>query len=92
MSPQGHGRPQEPRRSRIEASAEELSDDRARALELTPVSRETTARLDRFVATLLDWQQRMNLISHSTEATVWTRHVANSLQLLPLAPAGPHMG
>ena len=53
---------------------------------LIAVSRETTARLDRFVATLLDWQQRMNLISHSTEATVWTRHVADSLQLLPLAP------
>ena len=86
MSPRGHGGPQEPRRSRIEASAEELSHDRARALEVIPVSRETTARLDRFVATLLDWQQRMNLISHSTEATIWTRHVADSLQLLPLAP------
>ena len=86
MSPRGHGGPQEPRRSRIEASAEELSHDRARALEVIAVSRETTARLDRFVATLLDWQQRMNLISHSTEATVWTRHVADSLQLLLLAP------
>jgi len=86
MSPRGDGGPQESRRSRMEISAEELSRDRARALELTPVSRETGARLDRFVATLLDWQQRMNLISHSTETTVWTRHVADSLQLLPLAP------
>ncbi len=86
MSPRGDGGPQEPRRSRTEPSAEELSRDRARALALTPVSRETAARLDRLVATLLDWQQRMNLISHSTMATVWTRHVADSLQLLPLAP------
>ncbi len=64
----------------------DLSADRARALALVPVSRETAARLDRFVAVLLDWQQRTNLIAASTEATVWTRHVANSLQLLPLAP------
>jgi 16S rRNA (guanine527-N7)-methyltransferase len=61
--------------------------DRARALELTPVSRETAARLDRFVGLLLDWQQRMNLIAPSTEAHIWTRHVADSLQLLTLAPA-----
>jgi 16S rRNA (guanine527-N7)-methyltransferase len=60
-------------------------DDRAHALELTPVSRETIERLDRFVATLLAWQRRVNLISRSSEATVWTRHVADSLQLLPLA-------
>ena len=33
----------------------DLADDRQRALELTPVSRETLARLDRFVALLLDW-------------------------------------
>jgi len=85
MSPDRGGR-QASRRSQVRTSKEDLLRDRARALELTPVSRETTARLDRFVATLLDWQQRMNLISHSTEATVWTRHVADSLQLLPLAP------
>jgi len=65
----------------------DLAADRARALELTPVSRETAARLDRFVGLLLDWQQRMNLIAPSTEAHVWTRHVADSLQLLALAPA-----
>ena len=63
-----------------------LSADRERALALTPVSRETTARLDRFVETLLDWQQRMNLIAPSTIPILWTRHVADSLQLLALAP------
>jgi 16S rRNA (guanine527-N7)-methyltransferase len=61
------------------------SADRARALALTPVSRETAARLDDFVALLLKWQQRTNLIAPSTVGEVWTRHVADSLQLLPLA-------
>jgi 16S rRNA (guanine527-N7)-methyltransferase len=63
-----------------------LSADRERALALTSVSRETTARLDRFVKLLLDWQQRMNLIAPSTIPVLWTRHIADSLQLLPLAP------
>jgi 16S rRNA (guanine527-N7)-methyltransferase len=64
----------------------DLAADRARALALTPVSRETEARIDRFIALLLDWQGRINLIAASTEAKLWTRHVADSLQLLPLAP------
>jgi len=64
----------------------DLAQDRARALALTPVSRETAARLDSFVALLLDWQPRLNLIAPSTEATLWTRHIADSLQLLALAP------
>jgi 16S rRNA (guanine527-N7)-methyltransferase len=77
---------QDPCLAAVQLSAQELSVDRDRALQLTPVSRETTERLDRFIATLLAWQQRMNLIARSTEATVWTRHVADSLQLVPLAP------
>ncbi len=67
----------------------DLSADRARALALTPVSRETLHRLDRFVATLLAWQRRMNLVASSTEATLWTRHVADSLQLLAQAITTP---
>lgn len=65
----------------------DLSDDRARALALTPVSRETLTRLDRFVELLLLWQQKTNLISPSTIPKIWTRHVADSLQLVDLAPA-----
>jgi 16S rRNA (guanine527-N7)-methyltransferase len=60
--------------------------DRARALALTPVSRETAARLDRFVGVLLEWQWHTNLIASSTESKLWTRHIADSLQLLALAP------
>jgi 16S rRNA (guanine527-N7)-methyltransferase len=63
-----------------------LAADREAALALVPVSRETLDRLDRFVATLLTWQQRINLIAPTTLRAVWTRHIADSLQLLPLAP------
>jgi 16S rRNA (guanine527-N7)-methyltransferase len=64
----------------------DLAADRARALALVPVSRETAARLDRFAALLLDWQGRLNLIAASTAPLLWTRHIADSLQLLGLAP------
>jgi 16S rRNA (guanine527-N7)-methyltransferase len=63
-----------------------LAADKKRALALTPVSRETEKRLARFVDGLLLWQKTTNLIAPSTLQNVWTRHVADSLQLLPLAP------
>jgi len=62
--------------------------DRARALALTPVSRETSQRLDRFVELLLTWQRTTNLVAPSTVPKLWTRHIADSLQLLDLAPQG----
>jgi 16S rRNA (guanine527-N7)-methyltransferase len=65
----------------------DLDADRTRALTLTPVSRETAARLDRFVALLLRWQKTTNLIAASTIPVIWTRHIADSLQLIDLAPA-----
>jgi 16S rRNA (guanine527-N7)-methyltransferase len=64
----------------------DLSADKTRALALFPVSRETEDRLDRFVDTLLRWQDRLNLVARSTLGEIWTRHVADSLQLVPLAP------
>jgi 16S rRNA (guanine527-N7)-methyltransferase len=67
-------------------SLPDLSADRSRAFALTPVSRETAARLDRFVAVLLRWQEITHLIAPSTVPTLWTRHIADSLQLLDLAP------
>ena len=62
----------------------DLAADRARALALTPVSRETAARLDRFVRLLLQWQEKSNLIGPATLPQLWTRHIADSLQLLAL--------
>jgi 16S rRNA (guanine527-N7)-methyltransferase len=60
--------------------------DKARALALVPVSRETEARLDIFVDRLVHWQSILNLVAPSTLRDLWTRHLADSLQLLPLAP------
>jgi 16S rRNA (guanine527-N7)-methyltransferase len=65
----------------------DLAADRARALAMTPISRETAERLDLFVACLLRWQKTTNLVAASTLSELWTRHVADSLQLLALAPA-----
>lgn len=51
------------------------------------VSHETWARLERFVDLLLRWQPTINLIAASTIPQIWTRHVADSLQLLSIVPA-----
>jgi 16S rRNA (guanine527-N7)-methyltransferase len=64
-----------------------LAADKAAALELTPVSRETQARLDRYVDLLQDWQVKTNLVAPSTLPNLWTRHISDSLQLLTLAPS-----
>src|ERR1700735_2331839 len=64
----------------------DLSADRKRALAVTPVSRETSARLDRFIEHLVTWQNHTTLVARSTIPVIWTRHIADSLQLLDLAP------
>jgi 16S rRNA (guanine527-N7)-methyltransferase len=69
------------------APAPELDAGKAAALKLTPVSRETEVRLDRYVDLLLQWQAKTNLIAPSTLPNLWTRHISDSLQLLPLAPS-----
>lgn len=62
-------------------------NDRQQAGELFPdVSRETWERLDIFAAQLLKWQKTINLISPKTKSEVWTRHIADSLQLIALVP------
>jgi 16S rRNA (guanine527-N7)-methyltransferase len=61
--------------------------DKAAALALTPVSRETESRLDAYVALLAEWQAKTNLVAPSTLPNLWTRHIADSLQLLALAPS-----
>src|ERR1700737_4154690 len=64
-----------------------LASDKSAALALTPVSRETKARLDRYVDLLLEWQAKTNLVAPSTLPNLWTRHISDSLQLLTLAPS-----
>jgi 16S rRNA (guanine527-N7)-methyltransferase len=60
--------------------------DRQRGLSLTPVSRETEERLAILVAELERWQRAKNLVSTATLDEVWTRHIADSLQLFDHAP------
>ena len=64
--------------------------DRETALRTVPVSRETEDRLALFVAKLAKWRKVTNLISESSFADVWTRHIADSSQLLALAPLARH--
>ena len=67
--------------------ARAIDADKASALVLSPVSRETEARLDRYIDLLREWQAKTNLVAPSTLPQLWTRHIADSLQLLSLAPS-----
>jgi 16S rRNA (guanine527-N7)-methyltransferase len=79
--------PQSPGKDAIHpAAAPDPAADREAALRLVDVSRETVQRLDALVALLRDWIPRTNLIARSTLPHLWTRHVADSAQLLRLAP------
>ncbi|MEY9180686.1 16S rRNA (guanine527-N7)-methyltransferase [Bradyrhizobium sp. USDA 326] len=63
-----------------------IAADKIAALRLAPVSRETEAQLDRYIALLRAWQAKTNLVAPSTLPHLWTRHIADSLQLVDLAP------
>jgi 16S rRNA (guanine527-N7)-methyltransferase len=73
-------------RPRTVPLANQLADDRRAALRLVPVSRETEDRLVLFIELLDRWRHKINLISNSTFSSVWTRHIADSAQLIGLAP------
>ena len=45
------------------------------------VSRETRERLDKFADLFLKWAAKINLVAPSTTDQLWTRHIADSLQL-----------
>ena len=51
------------------------------------VSRETMQQLVAYQALLGKWQQKINLVGPATLEEFWTRHVADSAQLLGLAKA-----
>lgn len=50
------------------------------------VGAETAERLRIYAETLALWQKRINLVAPSTLPDVWRRHLADSAQILPLAP------
>lgn len=52
------------------------------------VSRETLLRLQAYADLLLQWQEHTNLIGPGTLPQIWTRHFADSAQLLPIAGVG----
>lgn len=62
-----------------------LTDQRHDVLARFGVSRETVIRLDRFVAELVRWQKIKNLVGPSALPEIWTRHIADSLQLQSFA-------
>lgn len=51
-----------------------------------PVSRETIERLTVYVERLKTWQKKTNLVSSATVDTIWSRHIADSLQCFALFP------
>ena len=49
---------------------------------------DTQDRLRRFAELLARWNARLNLVAPRDVAVLWERHIADSLQLAPLIPAG----
>ncbi len=66
------------------------ADDKAALDRFGDVTAETKEALACFVALLRKWQGTHNLVARSTLDHVWTRHVADSLQLLKHAPDFRH--
>jgi 16S rRNA (guanine527-N7)-methyltransferase len=60
--------------------------DEAKIKRQLGVPRETIERLEAFVALLEEENERQNLISRTTFANIWQRHILDSAQLLRFAP------
>lgn len=59
---------------------------------LPSVSRETLDRLHSYAALLTKWTAVINLIGSADRGDIWSRHIADSLRLLPLIPSGTARG
>lgn len=64
-----------------------IDADRREVVAAFAVSPAIEARLTRYVELLRQWQAKTNLVAPSTLPVIWTRHIADSLQLLSLGPA-----
>ena len=51
------------------------------------VSRETFERLEHYASLVVKWQKSVNLVANSTIPDLWTRHIWDSAQLVPLVVA-----
>ncbi|CEJ16225.1 Ribosomal RNA small subunit methyltransferase G [bacterium YEK0313] len=65
---------------------DESAAEAAAALAGVVVSRETRDRLVTYVGLLRRWNPSKNLVAPATLASVWTRHIADCLQLVTLVP------
>jgi 16S rRNA (guanine527-N7)-methyltransferase len=74
-------------RNNMRTDSASSATDRAEALSIVPVSRETADLFDAYLGRLFKWQKVVNLVSPSTLPEAWTRHIADSAQLAALAPA-----
>lgn len=52
------------------------------------VSRETSDKLAAFCALVMRWTPAINLVSKSTGAQIWNRHLLDSAQIFSLLPSG----
>lgn len=72
--------------SQIRGQVGTIDEAKARLEGDLGVSRETLGRLEAYAELLLQWQQRINLISPSTIPELWSRHILDSAQLVRLKP------
>ncbi len=60
--------------------------DSTRAVQTIRADREFSRRLETYVNLLRHWRKVTNLISEASFAEVWSRHIADSAQLIKYAP------
>ncbi|HMK89194.1 MAG TPA: 16S rRNA (guanine(527)-N(7))-methyltransferase RsmG [Methylocystis sp.] len=63
-----------------------VSSDRDRALDLCPSLRAIIPELEIYERLLRQWQPKINLVSDQTLPELWTRHFADSAQILDQFP------
>ncbi|MGI9395409.1 MAG: 16S rRNA (guanine(527)-N(7))-methyltransferase RsmG [Boseongicola sp.] len=62
-----------------------MNSGREAFLAAANVSRETTARMDTYAALLAKWSSTINLASRGSLDQIWTRHFADSAQVIDFA-------
>jgi len=63
-----------------------LISEKRKLFRLFPVPRETKNKLEQYVELLFECNRSINLVSESSLPHIWTRHIMDSAQLLPLLP------
>lgn len=66
-----------------------MTEDEARDWIAVRYGADGMARMERFVDLVIAESEQQNLIARSTVAEVWSRHVVDSAQLIPMAHSAP---